>query len=660
MKDNRLPLQKGSSLKLGETNCTILEEMGRGSNVIVYKASYRDNHLADTRHTVLIKELFPFHKKGQIYRGAQGDVVVEEEAAGHFELHKKSFIRGNKAHIALEERQPGKTTANINSFAKGNTLYTILGYSGGKTLADVLADGGLKNLRDVCVCMLGILGALKIFHGNGMLHLDISPDNILLSSDGNARLIDYNSVWSMEEQIHQAELYYSVKDPYSAPEVRLQEPKSICPATDLFSVCAVFAECIQGKPLDTETLTWGKIKPFDKSIPILAEAPSTVIHKVNSIIRRGLRLFYQHRFQKIEEMQNEFEELLNRIDGVTPRLSDAKFKKPDFTRRILRYALPASILIAALWGAFAHDSLRRFAPPPPREDLSASQQAGGAVLALPARSLKIYVQSDSAMPDFIGMLKDNPLFSCDLTESPRDSQVFIRISGPLARLTYPRRGAIFYYERHENRDIPLDEEGKLFLIHDLERLAKLYQLENMRLPPPNPELLSMEYKLYAAAEREEWETLPEAKRFHVSTVSAPYYGKLTRTVSAGTRDIPLEEDEKFVILSVANRSSQPFFIYGINATPDAAIIPFLLPAGISYSTEIKPGERRDFKEILLELTEVREYVRIIAGVSPLDVGFLEELASEPEGANAERGRVIAAANLAAGQFVSQVNFFLRE
>ncbi|MCD8327415.1 MAG: hypothetical protein LUC90_12310 [Lachnospiraceae bacterium] len=44
--------------------------------------------------------------------------------------------------------------------------------------------------------LIKILDALDCFHQNGFLHLDISPDNILLLKE-DALLIDYNSVWSL-------------------------------------------------------------------------------------------------------------------------------------------------------------------------------------------------------------------------------------------------------------------------------------------------------------------------------------------------------------------------------------------------------------------------------------------------------------------------------
>lgn len=324
MNDNRMPLSKNEPLFLGAETYTILETIGCGANAIVYKAAYKDGLLREKEHTVLIKELFPLHKEGLIYRDESKNIVFDEKAADYFELHKKSFLRGNMAHLDLQAVRADKSTTNINSFEARGTLYTILGYSNGQTLKDAVQNGALRSLADITACMLNVLDALQVFHKNGLLHLDISPDNVLLMpiDDGkperfrNVLLIDYNSVWAMEELTNHSGLYYSIKEPYSAPEIILHDYASVGPAADIFSVCAMFTEYIQGKPLELAALTSGNAKIVDSKAEILKNCPATVVHKAVSIIRRGLKLPPKQRHQSIEELSQDLEELLNRINGV--------------------------------------------------------------------------------------------------------------------------------------------------------------------------------------------------------------------------------------------------------------------------------------------------------------------------------------------------------
>ena len=73
--DNRKALSKGVILEFDGMCCTIEEEIGRGSNAIVYRGFYPDLLNTEENHIVLIKELFPFHMKSYIKRGLQNEII---------------------------------------------------------------------------------------------------------------------------------------------------------------------------------------------------------------------------------------------------------------------------------------------------------------------------------------------------------------------------------------------------------------------------------------------------------------------------------------------------------------------------------------------------------------------------------------------------------
>lgn len=322
--DKRIPLAINTQLILGETTYFITKLVGYGANAMVYLANYRDNLQGDKSHTVLIKELFPYDPKGLILRNSDGKIEYDILEQEYFELHRKSFLRGNVVHLDFQNIRGDMASVNINSFKENGTIYTILGNSNGETLKVVANEGtAFTSLYDITVCMLNILDALEVFHKNGLLHLDISPDNILLmplrknKSEiyRNLMLIDYNSVWSMTELEENNDIYFSMKEHYSSPEIRMNERRSIRPASDLFSVCAIFLEFLQGEPLDYSIL-YSHSKIIDTNSRTLKNAPATVVYKIISILKRGLCLSPNLRYQSAEEMRADLEELLNRISGV--------------------------------------------------------------------------------------------------------------------------------------------------------------------------------------------------------------------------------------------------------------------------------------------------------------------------------------------------------
>ena len=312
--DHRKALPPGSVLTFPGMLCTLGEEIGRGSNAIVYKASYPDLLNQGEQHTVLIKELFPFHRKAAIYRDDEGRIVCTPDGEETLALHRRSFEHGNRAHLRMLEKHPELTGGNVNTFSLQGGMYTILGYAGGRSLESE-AVGETADLRQLTLRMLGLLDGLEAFHKSGFLHLDIAPDNILLIGQGGKEwvmLIDYNSVYEQNGP-QAAPAYYSVKTGYSAPEIRMG--RTPCPASDLYSATAVFYRCLTGTALTPFQMS-RPTPPNVSSLAVLRGQPETVQDMVCQILRRGLQSLPKNRFQSTEQIREAFQELLDRIDGI--------------------------------------------------------------------------------------------------------------------------------------------------------------------------------------------------------------------------------------------------------------------------------------------------------------------------------------------------------
>lgn len=309
--DHRRALTAGSMLDFPGMACTIEAEIGRGSNAIVYRGTYPDQLNREQRHTVLIKELFPLHAKGAIYRDDQGCIQREEAGEETFALHARSFEHGNRVHLSMLEKNPESTGGNLNTFSLNGTMYTVLGYTGGRNMGSA---GETADLRLLTRRLLQLLDSLEAFHRNGYLHLDVAPDNILLigqSSREQVMLIDYNSVYELGGQTGPD--YASVKEGYSAPEILMGGIPT--PAADLYSVTAVFFRCLTGAALTP--FQRSRPKPPDVShCPALRDQPDTVAEMVNQILRKGLQSLPRRRWQSTAEMRRDVEELMDRIDGV--------------------------------------------------------------------------------------------------------------------------------------------------------------------------------------------------------------------------------------------------------------------------------------------------------------------------------------------------------
>lgn len=317
--DQRTPLEMNTVLDFGGLTCHIESVVGQGSNAIVYKGWYSDSLDREQRHHVLVKELFPFHPQQKIRRTENGCITAEPEAEELWKTHKESFEIGNRIHLRLLSDHPDLMTmgANLNSFCHQGTLYSVLGYTGGRSLQAELKQAKLE-LRRLTRRMIGLLDALEAFHKSGYLHLDISPDNVMLVGHGEQErifLIDYNSARALDSR---EQTYFSCKAGYSAPEVSTGDLAGIGFASDLYSVAAVFYRCLMDRSL-TLAETLRPKAPDGHDSPLLREATQTVISMVSSILRKGLHTLAKRRYQTIGQMREAFQELLDRIDcvGVT-------------------------------------------------------------------------------------------------------------------------------------------------------------------------------------------------------------------------------------------------------------------------------------------------------------------------------------------------------
>ena len=325
--DKRVELQKNDILAFPGMECTIDRSVGRGSNVIAYVGHYKDHQNPNLSHRVLIRELFPFDKKGGITREPGGDIEIDPAAYPLYDMNRRTFVRGNEVHLRLLETIPSEIDLNINTFEYHNTLYSIVGYSGGRNLYEELArdnwmDKSLpatKLLLHIVRILKGALDVLQAFHQSGYLHLDISPDNILLIGEGEKErvtLIDYNSVHTIDEIQRKDQIYYSVKEGFTAPEVRMGRNAQIREWTDLFSMTAVLYLCLTGKKVTPSQMTGiEEISVNPSNSPFLKDCPETALSLIRRILRRGLAVTPRRRYQNVSQMRGDLTELEERIRG---------------------------------------------------------------------------------------------------------------------------------------------------------------------------------------------------------------------------------------------------------------------------------------------------------------------------------------------------------
>lgn len=129
--------------------------------------------------------------------------------------------------------------------------YIVMEYLPGRTLADEIAEGPLAPAR-VRTVALQVLGALEAAHRAGVIHRDIKPGNILLTTDGTAKVGDFGIAKTAEGLDHTATGMILGTPSYLAPERILGAPAT--ERSDLYATGVVLYEALTGsKPFAART-----------------------------------------------------------------------------------------------------------------------------------------------------------------------------------------------------------------------------------------------------------------------------------------------------------------------------------------------------------------------------------------------------------------------
>lgn len=208
---------------------TIRRYIDRGGFSLIY--------LAEDRHgKVLLKEFFPLDCAARI-----GGVI--RPAAGReneFSRWMGAFVREAQALVKLSGIDG--VPPLVDFFEANGTAYIATEYVLSATFSDYIDDSGGKLAPEEALLVLRpLFSTLAAVHERGVLHLDVSPDNILIGADLTPYLIDFGTAGALDTRRRES----SLKDGYSAPELySVHFPPTV--RSDVYSLGAVVYRAVTG------------------------------------------------------------------------------------------------------------------------------------------------------------------------------------------------------------------------------------------------------------------------------------------------------------------------------------------------------------------------------------------------------------------------------
>lgn len=301
--------------------------IGFGGFGITYKAFD-----AMLRMIVAVKEFYP---AGLVNRGGG------EKKVGIFSGEKKAEFQKQLARFLEEARNMAlfskeQDIVNVFDFFQENqTAYIIMEYVDAPLLKEELKKRRFSQ-EEAGGYMIALLEALEKVHGHGIIHKDISPDNIFLTGPDSIKLFDFGAARLEGSERTEAVV---VKAGYTPPEqYTSQDEQSL--SMDIYAAGAVFFEMLSGeKPVDSrDRVMKDELKEL-KDFGIRAD------DYLQRIIFKAMALEPRLRFQTAKE----FKEAL--IYHKKVRLPQEEIRKNRRRKQILAAVLAAVILLAG--GALA-------------------------------------------------------------------------------------------------------------------------------------------------------------------------------------------------------------------------------------------------------------------------------------------------------------------
>ena len=196
---------------------------------------------------VAIKEYFPM-STGMVSRENRSMVVWSNAMMGKTGTQKgfDSFLKEARKMAKLGGI-PG--VVGVKSvFIQNETAYIVMDFIEGETLLKKLQREGPMPF-DTCLSLLTpIIQALAEVHEHGIIHRDISPDNIMVRPDGRLILLDLGAAKDLDIQGRDGNVQSSqmvAKQGFS-PIEQYQRNASIGPWTDVYAMAATIYYCCTG------------------------------------------------------------------------------------------------------------------------------------------------------------------------------------------------------------------------------------------------------------------------------------------------------------------------------------------------------------------------------------------------------------------------------
>lgn len=294
----------------------IKDIIGTGTTCVVYRADFLSNDGPNTQH--LLKEYNP--RTIALDRADDYSLYVRNEKDSQtFNDGLDRFKEGiNKQAEVRRCSELTNSTSNIqHTFTVNKTFYVDMTLMAGETYDKVKE----KSLHDLLRRIKAITKVVNNYHQQGLLHLDIKPENIftLLDTVELVQMFDFDSVIEKDKVISAPTMSYTQN--WAAQEQVLPYGrKRICEATDLFAIGEIlFYKLMDRHSTSSERYSYASYQ-FDTASELFKDINPKIFPVLAEILSHTICNVVSQRYQSANILLKKLDEAIDLANPAKPFL----------------------------------------------------------------------------------------------------------------------------------------------------------------------------------------------------------------------------------------------------------------------------------------------------------------------------------------------------
>ena len=271
----------------------LIEKIGEGGMAVVYKA--KDRLL---NRYVAIKILRP-------------EFTQDEQFLDSFK--RESQAAAGLQHPNIVSIYDVGRTGNIN--------FIVMELVDGRPLSDFIKENGHLDYKTTIDIAKQVASALAIAHKHQIIHRDVKPHNIMITSDGVAKLTDFGIARAVSKATMVADTSKIIGSVhYFSPEQA--RGAYVDERSDIYSLGIVMFEMLTGRvPFDGETPVEVALKHINEDVPSPAKLVPGIPPALDKVVLKATDKYQTERYKSADEML----EALKNVEFVTQMVGDRVF-----------------------------------------------------------------------------------------------------------------------------------------------------------------------------------------------------------------------------------------------------------------------------------------------------------------------------------------------